>query len=53
MDNLLPCVHCGCAETAEWEDDEGIYHIACVCCSENVFETSRERAIEEWNRRPE
>lgn len=53
MDELLPCAHCGCTETAEWEDGEGIYYIACTACSENVFGTSREMAVEEWNRRPE
>ena len=26
MDKLLTCAHCGCSETAEWEDDKGIYH---------------------------
>lgn len=53
MSELLTCAHCGCVETAEWIDADGTYHIACEACSENVFETSRERAVEEWNRRPQ
>lgn len=50
--DLLPCAHCKCTETAEWEDADGTYHIACEECSENVFDTSREKAVAQWNRRP-
>jgi Lar family restriction alleviation protein len=49
---LLPCPFCGCTHIREGRDDDGDFYHDCVRCLARTFgDASRERAIQDWNRR--